>query len=99
MDKAAKAAFSFFLYVLPPAGCGKKRGPGGGGRAKRAQRQGTGACGPGPLALVWGARGGRKRPHGPPKRRRPPGPRFFYGADDAILEESPGAVGDSVQGG
>lgn len=75
----------------------KSAARGGGGRATRAQRQGTGACGPGPLALVWGSRG-RKGPRAP-KRRRPPGPRFFYGADDAILEESPGAAGDSVQGG
>lgn len=75
----------------------KSAARGGGGRATRAQRQGTGACGPGPLALVWGSRG-RKGPPGP-QTPPPPGPRFFYGADDAILEESPGAAGDSVQGG
>lgn len=76
----------------------KSAARGGGGRATRAQRQGTGACGPGPLALVWGSRG-RKGPPGPQTPPPPPGPRFFYGADDAILEESPGAAGDSVQGG
>lgn len=98
MDKAAKAAFSFFLYVLPPAGCGKKRGPGGAAGAQRAHN----AKGPGPAAPVpwrwFGGPGGARGPRAP-KRRRPPGPRFFYGADDAILEESPGAAGDSVQGG
>ena len=76
----------------------KSAARGGGGRATRAQRQGAGTIGPAPLALVCGAVGAQAPPR-PRKRRRPPGPRFFYGADDAILEESPGAAGDSVQGG
>lgn len=98
MDKAAKAAFSFFLYVLPPAGCGKKRGPGG-RRARNARTTPRDrGLRPRSLGVGLGVQGAQGAP-GPPNAAAPPGPRFFYGADDAILEESPGAAGDSVQGG
>lgn len=97
MDKAAKAAFSFFLYVLPPAGCGKKRGPGG-RRARNARTTPRDrGLRPRSLGVGLGVQGAQGAPG--PQTPPPPGPRFFYGADDAILEESPGAAGDSVQGG
>lgn len=50
------------------------------------------------LGVGLGVQGAQGAP-GPPNAAAPPGPRFFYVADDAILEESPGAAGDSVQGG
>lgn len=78
MDKAAKAAFSFFLYVLPPAGCGKKRGPGG-RRARNARTTPRDrGLRPRSLGVGLGVQGAQGAP-GPPNAASPPGRAFFMG--------------------
>ena len=78
MDKAAKAAFSFFLYVLPPAGCGKKRGPGGRRARKARATPGGQDHRPGPPGVGLGVQGAQGAP-GPPNAAAPPGRAFFMG--------------------